>query len=351
MYKGKAIGVVVPAHNEETFVGRVIETVPEYVDRVYAVDDCSTDETWAEIQHYAERANRERTENTTLADGGAYFDAVVEPIRHERNQGRGGAVKTGYRRALSDGMDVIAVMDADGQMNPDMLSRIIDPVVEGYADYAKGTRLLHRDRRDMSAWRFFGNSLLTYLTKISSGYWKMSDPQNGYTAISREALSRIDVDSLYDDYGFLNDVLTTLNIHGLRVVDVAHPAVYGDEKSGIRYTSFVPRLSLLLARNFVRRLTMRYVVRDFHPLVLLYFFGAIGSAAGVIGTLFTLFSLFASGPAFLRGGISLLLLVVGGIAVAVAMAYDLQTNETLGVKQYEGLDGDPSAPPRSGDER
>ena len=209
MYNGKTIGVVVPAHNEEAFVGRVIETDTAFVDRVYAVDDCSDDGTWEEIQRHAERANRERTSEMPLADGGAYTETVVEAIRHDTNRGRGGAVKTGYRHAIEDGLDVVAVMDADGQMNPDMLDRIIEPVADGWADYAKGTRLLHRDRKEMSGWRFFGNSLLTYLTKISSGYWRMSDPQNGFTAVSYEALSRIDIDSLYDDYGFLNDMLTT----------------------------------------------------------------------------------------------------------------------------------------------
>ena len=346
MYKGQTVGVVVPAHNEEAFVGRVIETMPAFVDRVYAVDDCSTDETWAEIKRHAERANQQRTESATLTDGGVAFDAVVEPIRHETNRGRGGAVKTGYRHALEDGMEVTAVMDADGQMNPDMLSRIVDPVAEGWADYAKGTRLLHRDRKEMSGWRFFGNSLLTYLTKISSGYWKMSDPQNGYTAISHEALSRIDIDGLYNDYGFLNDVLTTLNVNHFRVIDVAHPAVYGEEKSGIRYSSFVPRLSLLLARNFVRRLTMRYVVHDFHPLVMLYFFGAVGLASSFIGLLFTLLAAAVSGPVFLRSALSLLLLVVGGVSVAVAMAYDLQENNELGVKQYGNAEPNNETPRR-----
>lgn len=331
MYNGRTVGVVIPAHNEEAFVGQVIETMPAFVDRVYAVDDCSSDGTWAEIERHAERANRERAEGMTLADGGSYANTVVEPIRHSRNNGRGGAVKTGYRRALSEGLDVVAVMDADGQMKPDMLHRIVEPVADGRADYAKGTRLLHRDRKQMSGWRFFGNSLLTYLTKISSGYWTMSDPQNGFTAISNEALSRIDIDSLYDDYGFLNDMLTTLNIHSFRIADVPHPAVYGDEQSGIRYSTFVPRLSALLARNFLRRLVDHYVVRNFHPLVLLYFFGTLGVGVGVLGLFVTLASVFGPGGVFVRGGLSLLLLLVGGMGIAVAMAYDLQSNADLTV--------------------
>ncbi|RJT02638.1 glycosyltransferase family 2 protein [Halococcus sp. IIIV-5B] len=342
MYNGKTVGVVVPAHNEETFVGRVIETMPAFVDRVYAVDDRSTDGTWAEIQRHAERANRERAGGMPLTDGGAYADTVVEAIRHDTNRGRGGAVKTGYRHALEDGLDIIAVMDADGQMNPDMLSRIIEPVADGRADYAKGTRLLHRDRSEMSNWRFFGNSLLTYLTKISSGYWRMSDPQNGFTAVSYEALSRIDLDSLYDDYGFLNDMLTTLNVHDFRVADVSHPAVYGDEQSGIRYSTFIPKLSTLLARNFVRRLVLQYVIYSFHPLVLLYFFGIVSGLTGLLGVLVTLASAFGPGEVFLRGGLSMLLLVVGGIAVSVAMAYDLQANAGLEVMHEDRFaDDDP----------
>ncbi|WP_435076572.1 glycosyltransferase family 2 protein [Halococcus sp. AFM35] len=340
MYNDKSVGVVIPAHNEEAFVGRVIETLPEYVDRVYAVDDCSTDGTWAEIQRHAERANRTHRENATLADGGATFGGVVEPIRHETNHGRGGAVKTGYHHALDDGIDVVAVMDADGQMNPDMLARIVEPVAEGRADYAKGTRLLHRDRKQMSGWRFFGNSLLTYLTKISSGYWKMSDPQNGFTAIAGTALARIDIDGLYDDYGFLNDMLTTLNIHRFRVIDVSHPAVYGNEESGIRYSTFVPRLSLLLARNFVRRLVLRYVVHDFHPLILLYFIGIASVVTGALGGLFTLGTLLGSGMGFVRGALSILLVVVGVVALALGMAYDLQTNEGLRVGQHENPEAD-----------
>ncbi|WP_256687768.1 glycosyltransferase [Halococcus qingdaonensis] len=335
MYNDKRVGVVIPAHNEEAFVGRVIETLPAYVDRVYAVDDCSTDDTWAEIQRHAERANRSRREETTLADGGATFEGVVEPIRHETNHGRGGATKTGYRHALDDDIDVVAVMDADGQMNPDMLARIVEPVAEGWADYAKGTRLLHRDRKQMSNWRFFGNSLLTYLTKISSGYWGMSDPQNGFTAISGDALARIDIDGLYDDYGFLNDMLTTLNIHQFRVADVSHPAVYGEEQSGIRYSTFVPRLSVLLARNFVRRLVARYVIHDFHPLILLYSAGIASTIGGALGGLFTLGTLIDSGVGFVQGALSLLLLIVGVIAIAIGMAYDLETNEGLRVPQYE----------------
>jgi hypothetical protein len=140
-------------------------------------------------------------------------------------------------------------------MDPAILDRIIGPVVRGDADYAKGNRLRHAEyRRQMSAWRTFGNVLLTGLTRIASGYWRMTDPQNGYTAISRRALDRVDFESLYEDYGFCNHLLVRLNRQGLRIADVPMKAVYGDETSHIRYGSFVPALSLLLFRSYLGRL-------------------------------------------------------------------------------------------------
>lgn len=190
----------------------------------------------------------------------------MEPIRHERNRGAGAAVKTGYARALEDGMDVIAVMDGDGQMDPAHLERVIEPVIAGEVTYAKGNRLRSsRDYATMSRWRLFGNMLLTMLTRVSSGYWELSDPQNGFTAISSDGLRTVDFDQLYDRYGFLNDLLFALNVNREPVADVAHPARYGDERSTIRYSTFVPRLSALIARNFLTRITRSYVLRRFHP--------------------------------------------------------------------------------------
>jgi hypothetical protein len=146
-------------------------------------------------------------------------------------------------------------MNGDGQMDLSQMTKLLDPIVEGEADYAKGNRLLSRDHREaMSRWRLFGNALLTYLTKVASGYWRMMDPQNGYTAISKEALDRVDLDTLYDDYGFCNHLLVRLNKQGLRIADVSMHAVFGDETSNIRYGKFIPTLSLLLLQSYLGRL-------------------------------------------------------------------------------------------------
>lgn len=281
MYDGKTIGVVVKAYNEEGFVGGVIDTLPAYVDRAYVIDDRSEDGTWDEILTHADRANERRR-----ADGTAAFDPVVETIRHERNRGVGGGLKTGYRRALEDGMDVVVCVDGDGQMNPDRMPLLIEAVTTGGADYAKGNRLTDReDRGHMSTWRWFGNTVLTGLTRLSTGYWAVTDSQNGYTAINRETLEALPLDDLYERYGVLNDVLAKLNVDGRVVADVRMPAEYGNEQSGIEYGSFVPNLSLLLLRNFLYRQRRKSASLLPHPSALAYGLGTLGGLAAVGGTL------------------------------------------------------------------
>jgi glycosyltransferase involved in cell wall biosynthesis len=250
-YRDATVAVVVPAYNEEGFVGDVVEGVPDYVDRVYPVDDCSTDDTWAEMSTAASGINAARTPTDP-------YDEVVVPTRHEQNRGVGATITTGYRRALDDDVDVIATMDGDGQMDPAFLPDLLDPVVDGDVAYAKGDRLDGLDDVwGMSTWRLFGNYVLTGLTRVSSGYWRLRDPQNGYTVISTDALASLDLDGLYGRYGFRNDVLIHLNVAGYDVADVSHPARYGEETSGIRYPSFVPNLSWLLLQRFWWRLGRR----------------------------------------------------------------------------------------------
>ena len=323
MYRGKTVAVVIPAYNEEQFIGSVIEGVPDFVDRLYVVDDCSTDGTWEKIREHA--TSDTETKKQVTPDGGQVQSQVV-PIRHETNRGVGGAIKTGYQRALQEGIDVTAVIAGDGQMEPEILDRFIDPIVDGIADYTKGNRLRTADlHSDMPTWRHLGNSLLTFLTKIASGYWKMNDPQNGYTAISLNALETLELDSLYDRYGFSNDILVNLNAHGLRVADIPMKAVYGDEESDIRYSTFVPSLSVLLFRDFLWRLKTKYLILDFHPLVLLYVLGTLG---GFTGFMYGILALFLN-ASLLAGGISLLLVLFSSTLLVFAMLFDMQHNEEL----------------------
>ncbi|APX00121.1 glycosyl transferase family 2 [Halobiforma lacisalsi AJ5] len=336
MYKGKSIAVVVTAYQEASFVGRVIETVPEYVDRIYAVDDASPDDSWEVITRVAERIN-ESTEpghELAVADGGD--GRRVVPIRHDENRGYGAAVKTGYRRAAADGIDVVAVMNGDGQMDPEILDRIIDPVVTGEADYAKGNRLLYpEDREGMSTFRFVGNAMLTGLSKFASGYWTIGDPQNGYTAISREAIEELDLEEITDEYGFLNHILTHLNVEGLRVADVAMSAVYGDEESSIEYTSFVRYVSLLLLQSFLWRLKRRYVVEGFHPAVVFYGTGTAGMAGGAAGLAGSMRRLLRGEDALAESVASFATLLLGVCSLATAIRMDAEESEHLEVTRYE----------------
>jgi len=254
MYKDKSLCVVVPAYNEATQIGKVIENMPNYIDHIVVVDDCSTDETVEVVKRYKEE------------------DVKILLIEHEVNQGVGGAISTGYIEARDSGFDVTVVMAGDGQMDPDDLDKIIEPVALGSADYSKGNRLFYGDAWSMIPHiRYMGNSFLSLMTKVASGYWHIADSQSGYTAISLTALKRIDLNGIYKDYGMPNDLLIKLNQFDFKVRDVHIKPVYNiGEKSGIRLIKVIPKISWLLCKGFCRRLFFKYVIKDFHPLVFFY---------------------------------------------------------------------------------
>lgn len=323
MYRAHTVGVVVPAYNEAGFVGDTIASVPEFVDRVYVVEDGSTDRTWQEIRAAA------RAENAHHEPG--VFPERVVPIRHEENRGVGGAIKTGYLRAREEDVDLVAVMGADGQMQPDALADLLDPVAEGRADYVKANRFLGRTSRgDMPRLRFVGNAMLGALTKVASGYWRTGDPQSGYTVISRRALDAVDIEEMYEFYGYCNDLLVKLNVAGMRVLDVPHPPVYGDEESHIRYRSYVPRVSAMLARNFLWRLKTKYLAFDFHPLAGAYAAGATSSLAGLAGLVWAAPGVGSVATPLARFGAALAFLLVGALAFVAAMWMDMRANDHLG---------------------
>lgn len=257
MYKGKKIAVVIPAHNEETQIGRVIETMPDFVDRMVIIDDKSSDRTVEVVQKYQ-----------------GSFDQVVL-IQHEKNKGVGGAISTGYEYARDNHFDVAVVMAGDGQMAPSDLPAILDPVVDETADYSKGNRLFTGEAyQKIPKVRYFGNAFLSLWTKVASGYWHIADSQSGYTAINRKALEAIDWGQMYPTYGQPNDLLVRLNVHNFKVKDVPVEPVYNiGEKSGIRIRKVIFTIGWLLIRLFFWRMKEKYIIRDFHPLVFFYFLG------------------------------------------------------------------------------
>jgi glycosyltransferase involved in cell wall biosynthesis len=328
-YEGTAIGVVVPAYNEAEHVGGVLEDIPSFVDRIYAVDDDSRDDTWAEIRR------RASTDGDPRTDGGQTVDPRIVPLRHAENRGAGAALRTGYQRALAEDMDVTVAMDADGQMDPDQVPALVDPIVDGPADYAKGNRLADPEYREaMPPFRQFGNWLLTLLTKVASGYWKTMDPQNGFTAVSGEALEAIDLEALPDGHDYTNDLLVRLNVADLRVADVAMPAVYGEEESTITYSRFVPATSTTLLRSFLWRLRRRYLVRDFHPLAFSYGAGAASALGGLLlGVDALRHRQKEGGGTDSRAVGALLSLLFGCLFLLRAMVMDMHDNEDREVRR------------------
>jgi glycosyltransferase involved in cell wall biosynthesis len=312
MLEGKRVAVVVPAYDEEKLIGTTLRGIPDFVDRVFVVDDASRD--------------------GTVAQARALKDGRVEVVTHERNRGVGAAILTGYRRALDEEIDVTCVMAGDNQMDPADLEAIAGPVARGEADYAKANRLFTG-----RAWeliprnRYLGNAVLSLLTKIASGYWHVADSQSGYTAISRDTLGLLDLDRVYPRYGFPNDMLVHLNVLNARVRDVPSRPVYGvGENSGIRLHRVVPSISWLLLKAFFWRLREKYVIRDFHPLVFFYVFGILLSMLGVaLGAIVTILRILGNELTAATVVLVALLLISGLLFTLFAMLFDMESNREL----------------------
>jgi glycosyltransferase involved in cell wall biosynthesis len=311
--EGKRVAVVVPAYEEAQLVAETIRGIPDFVDLVVVVDDCSDDDT-------ADRARATR-------------DQRLEVIRHDENRGVGAAIVTGYAHCRELGVDVTCVMAADNQMDPDELSSLAGPVARGEVEYAKANRLVSGE-----AWnliprsRYLGNAVLSLLTKIASGYWHVADSQAGYTALSIGALRRLDLDRLYRRYGFPNDMLVHLNVQNARVRDVPSRPVYGvGEQSGIRIHNVAPRIAWLLFKGFWWRMTQKYVIRDFHPLVFFYALGGLMTVVGLLLGIIVACSRIFWGNEITTATVVLvaLLLVSGTQFTLFAMWFDQEANKEL----------------------
>jgi glycosyltransferase involved in cell wall biosynthesis len=316
MYKDRSVGVVVPAYNEEKLIGRVIETMPEFVDKIVVVDDCSSDGTVAVVERYKES-----------------LDGRLELIRLEENQGVGGAIGAGYRWCRDHELDATAVMAGDAQMDPADLTALLDPVVSDQVDYAKGNRLITGE-----AWehiphvRYLGNAAMSLLTKIASGYWHVADSQTGYTVANLRVLQALDPDGIYKRYGMPNDVLVKLNIHGFRVRDVRIRPIYGiGEASGIKPLRMMPKLAWLLFRLFGKRLVRKYIILDFHPLVFFYGLASFLLMASIplAGRMFYKWLIIGTDIPRMNALALFFCLIAGLQSLFFAMLFDMEYNKHL----------------------
>lgn len=300
MLNDKTVAVVVPAYNEEEQIMMVINKMPHFVDRIIVVNDASVDNTSSVVKKHIKNSkdspriiSKELNPKETIYNQAelilkkAYEEDIkffpaqkttqsknskVVLIDHLDNSGVGAAIASGYRWCRNNNIDCTAVMAGDGQMDPSELVDICEPIIENKVDYVKGNRLTHQVAHlVVPRIRYFGNSVLSLLTKIASGYWRISDTQTGYTAISLRALRSIALHKIYPSYGCPNDILVKLNIAFMPIAEVDSKPVYNvGEKSKMKIIKVIPTVSWLLIKSFFKRLYTKYLLKDFHPLFLLY---------------------------------------------------------------------------------
>lgn len=314
MYKNKKVAVVVPCFNESKQIHKVTETLPKFVDNIIVVDDKSKDKTVLVVKKLIKKNKK------------------IVLIKHKVNQGVGGSIASGYKWARDNNVDLAVVMAGDGQMLPRDFLTILNPVADGKADYSKANRLLTGEAYEkIPKIRYFGNSVLSFLTKIASGYWHIMDSQTGYTAINKKMLKLINWDKMYKRYGQPNDLLVRLNVYNARVCDIPIEPTYGvGEKSGIKISKVFITIPKMLVKMFFWRLKEKYIIRDFHPLVLFYVAGFLNTIVSIF--LLTRFIYFwcLTGEMFRMNFLAFMLCSLMGLQFLLfAMWFDMEVNKDL----------------------
>ena len=255
MYKSKNICVIIPVHNEESQISKVVNSIPSYVDKIVVVDDFSDDN------------------SVTVVEQIIKIDKRITLLKHESNKGCGGAISTGNIWASSKDYDIIVRMDGDGQMDPNELTSLLNPIIDDGVDFTKGNRFLSGNAyKKMPKIRFYGNAILSLITKIVSGYWHISDFQSGYVAFNKTVLKRINWDNMYKGYGQPNDLLIMLNVENFKVRDIMIEPIYNiGEKSGISIINVIFSLGWLLIKRFFLEVENKIYYKRFSSFSLLLF--------------------------------------------------------------------------------
>jgi len=243
MYREKRISIVIPAYNEEKLIKPTIDGVPPYVDRIFVIDDGSTDNTVEVIKNIK--------------------DPRIELIQHEKNLGLGSALVTGYKHALKEEFNATIVVGGDNQMDLAELPKFLNPIVEDKADYTKGNRFLNSSFKKMPMARLMGNILLSCIEKPATGYWNLFDMHDGYTVINKRALEAVDWDNAWTEYAYNVDFLARLNVKRMRVMDIPREAIYlkGERQSQIRTLQYMLMAMPLIIRTFLWRIKNKILLR------------------------------------------------------------------------------------------
>ena len=258
------IAVTLPCYKVRAQVLDVIARIPPQVQRIYVVDDQCPQQSGLLVQQECR-------------------DERVRVLFHEQNQGVGGAVSTGYRAALEEGMDIVVKVDGDGQMDPALIPHFTRPIERGRADYTKGNRFYRPESlKGMPPIRLFGNAALSFINKLSTGYWSIMDPTNGYTAIHTSVLREMPLHKLEKRYFFETDMLYHLNTMRAVVHDVPMDAVYADEESSLKVSKVLPEFMVKHVNRFFKRYVYLYLLRDFNIGSLYSLLGVVLCGLGVV---------------------------------------------------------------------
>lgn len=287
MLNNKTIAVIVPAFNEQNHIHKVITSIPDFVDRIIVINDGSTDSTESIVEsllstslnksalNFNLKIEKDILSNDNFPDYSIKNKSVANDkiilVNHHKNSGKGAGIKTGYQICKTINVDCVATMDGDGQMNPNELIHLCEPVISGKVDYVKGNRLIHH-----SAWsiipklRIFGNIVLTFFTRPCSGYWQVNDTQTGFTVLSGSALQKIAIHEIYSFYGYPNDILVKLNSVDCTVMEVVVTPIYDDNhKSKMKIYKVIPKITYLLIQSFFKRYYNKYWKNQKHPIFII----------------------------------------------------------------------------------
>jgi dolichol-phosphate mannosyltransferase len=307
------IHVVIPAYQVEQHIVDLIGRIDSSIEKIWVIDDACP------------KGSGKLVESKVK-------DKRVKVLYNAENQGVGGAVVAGYKAALETGAEVVVKLDGDGQMHPEDIATLVRPIELGEADYTKGNRFDSLDDLYlMPRIRIFGNAVLSLWSKISSGYWGVTDPTNGFTAIHRAVLSKLELDKLSKRYFFESDMLFRLNISGAVVEDVALPARYGNEKSNLKIRKVLVEFPIKHTKNLLKRIFYRYYLREWS---IASFELPLALGLGIFGAWFGLSSFFAAaeaGRATTAGQatIASLAIILGVQLMLSFLAYDIQSEPRI----------------------
>jgi len=301
------VAAVIPCYRVRAHILSVIDRIGPECSVIYVIDDKCPEGSGKHVQEHCR-------------------DPRVRVIFHEENRGVGGAVMTGYRAAIEDGVTIAVKVDGDGQMDPALIPIFIAPILAGAADYTKGNRFFNvEDAKSMPAIRLFGNAVLSFMSKFSSGYWTIFDPANGYTAIHAAIARQLPLEKIRRRYFFESDMLFRLNTIRAKVVDVPMVARYGDEKSGLVVRKILGEFLVNHLGNFVKRIAYNYFLRDFSLASLELVVGALFVAFGTMFGAYEWYRSVASGIVATAGTVMLAVLpIVLGVQLLLSfIGYDV----------------------------